>query len=115
MMGHRDSHRGEGRVMHHRLGYLIAEAAPRPLLRLCAAAVTAVALLSACTGGEQQAVPQRQMVAAANPLAAEAGMAMLRQGGSAVDAAIATALVLGPVAPQSSGPGGGPLARPSVG
>src|SRR3546814_8121565 len=78
MMGHRDSHRGEGRVMHHRLGYLIAEAAPRPLLRLCAAAVTAVALLSACTGGEQQAVPQRQMVAAANPLAAEAGMAMLR-------------------------------------
>src|SRR3546814_18738846 len=84
MMGHRDSHRGEGRVMHHRLGYLIAEAAPRPLLRLCAAAVTAVALLGACTGGEQQAVPQRQMVPAAHTLAAEDGMALLAQGGTAV-------------------------------
>src|SRR3546814_11798091 len=47
------------------------------------------------------------MVAAANPLAAEAGMAMLRQGGSAVAAAIATALVLGLVEPPSSGLGGG--------
>ena len=47
------------------------------------------------------------MVAAANPLAAEAGMVMLRQRGSAVDAAIATALVLGLVEPQSSGLGGG--------
>src|SRR3546814_11726257 len=98
--------------MHPRLGYLIAVAAPRPLLRLCAAAVTAVALLSACTGGEQQAVPQRQMVAAANPLAAEAGMAMLRQGGSAVAAALATALVLGLGEPPSSGLGGGGFMLP---
>ena len=47
------------------------------------------------------------MVVAANPLAAEAGLAMLRKGGSAVDAAIATQMVLNLVEPQSSGIGGG--------
>ena len=49
----------------------------------------------------------RQGVAAANPLAADAGYEMLRAGGSAVDAVIATQLVLGLVEPQSSGLGGG--------
>ena len=43
------------------------------------------------------------MVAAANPHAAEAGLEMLRAGGSAVDAAIATQMVLGLVEPESSG------------
>ncbi len=47
------------------------------------------------------------MVVAADPLAAEAGRAILRQGGNAIDAAIATALVLNLVEPQSSGLGGG--------
>ncbi len=46
-------------------------------------------------------------VAAANPLAAEAGVRMLRAGGSAMDAAIAVQMVLGLVEPQSSGIGGG--------
>lgn len=47
------------------------------------------------------------MVAAANPLAVDAGAEMLAQGGSAVDAAIATQAVLTLVEPQSSGIGGG--------
>ncbi|WP_053123810.1 gamma-glutamyltransferase [Pseudomonas sp. P1.31] len=49
------------------------------------------------------------MAAAANPLAAEAGREMLRQGGSAIDAAIAMQAVLTLVEPQSSGIGGGAM------
>ncbi|WP_457369955.1 gamma-glutamyltransferase [Pseudomonas sp. TE36184] len=49
----------------------------------------------------------QHMAAAANPLAAEAGREMLRQGGSAIDAAIAMQAVLTLVEPQSSGIGGG--------
>jgi gamma-glutamyltranspeptidase/glutathione hydrolase len=50
---------------------------------------------------------KRYMVAAANPLATEAGYQILRLGGSAVDAAIAVQMVLTLVEPQSSGIGGG--------
>ncbi|HRD99010.1 MAG TPA: gamma-glutamyltransferase [Rubrivivax sp.] len=47
------------------------------------------------------------MVVAANPLATKAGCEVLKKGGSAVDAAIATQMVLNLVEPQSSGIGGG--------
>ncbi len=47
------------------------------------------------------------MIAAANPMAVEAGLKVLRAGGSAVDAAVAIQATLGLVEPQSSGLGGG--------
>lgn len=51
----------------------------------------------------------QHMAAAANPLAAQAGREILRQGGSAIDAAIAMQAVLTLVEPQSSGIGGGAM------
>lgn len=57
--------------------------------------------------GQVGGQPARAFVIAANPLAAEAGMKVLRAGGSAVDAAVAVQATLSLVEPQSSGMGGG--------
>jgi gamma-glutamyltranspeptidase/glutathione hydrolase len=50
---------------------------------------------------------QRFLLAAAHPLAVEAGYGILRRGGTAIDAAVAVQMVLNLVEPQSSGIGGG--------
>jgi len=79
----------------------------------CAQAQTAASTSSAQPEGASKIAQnpgwhfKKQAVAAANPLAAEAGYAMLAAGGSAVDAAIAVQMVLSLVEPQSSGIGGG--------
>lgn len=81
-------------------------------------ALAAAFILSLTAGGRtlgaQELLPTtthdvavHAMVAAANPLAAQAGLQVLKRGGSAVDAAVAIQAVLGLVEPQSSGVGGG--------
>jgi gamma-glutamyltranspeptidase / glutathione hydrolase len=81
--------------------------------RLLSSLLAALALV-ACAGGIQSNSSSGQgpakgqaMVAAADPRAVDAGVAMLAAGGSATDAAIATIAVLGLVEPQSAGVGGG--------
>lgn len=74
--------------------------------------VALAALVSACATAQpaQSRPPAAQttgMVAAANPMAVEAGLKVLRAGGTAVDAAVAVQATLGLVEPQSSGLGGG--------
>jgi len=57
-----------------------------------------------------EAAASRQMIVTANPHATEAGLAVLRAGGSAADATVAALFVLNVVEPQSSGIGGGAFA-----
>ena len=79
------------------------------ILAACATAPLAETPRAAPVIGQLDFAPvgERGLVSAADPRAAEAGAAMLRMGGSATDAAIATMLALTVVEPQSSGIGGG--------
>jgi len=90
-------------------------------MRRLLAAVSVACLVVGAQAAAQNQAPERPsgwtdkapvtarhwMVAAANPLAVDAGYRILKQGGNAVDAAIAVQLVLGLTEPQSSGLGGG--------
>ncbi len=77
------------------------------ILNFCVLLSSLVAATNAAADPKHPAIARHDMVVAANPLAAAAGRDMLRAGGSAIDAAIATQLVLNLVEPQSSGIGGG--------
>jgi gamma-glutamyltranspeptidase/glutathione hydrolase len=57
--------------------------------------------------GKKPVLAVNYMAVTANPLASQAGCEVLRDGGTAVDAAVAIQAVLGLVEPQSSGLGGG--------
>jgi gamma-glutamyltranspeptidase/glutathione hydrolase len=71
--------------------------------------LVATTLASCATVSVQVPAPAGRQagIAAANPLAVEAGLEILRAGGSAADAAVAVQAMLGLVEPQSSGLGGG--------
>jgi len=76
---------------------------------LCAAPAAAQPAPEPASGFQPKHAVQaeRFLLAAAHPLAVEAGYAVLQRGGAAIDAAVAVQLVLNLVEPQSSGIGGG--------
>ncbi|MBL0456985.1 gamma-glutamyltransferase family protein [Aeromonas enteropelogenes] len=89
---------------------LLAGCASEPGFHYAAPPQTLIAPEAASGWQEKQGWQGRDfMVAAANPLAVDAGYQIIKAGGSAVDAAIAVQLVLTLVEPQSSGIGGGSL------
>ncbi len=83
----------------------------RTVRRLAAGLAIAAVLIAgpAATAVASAPVPAASaaLIAAANPMAVEAGLEILRRGGDAADAAVAIQAMLGLVEPQSSGIGGG--------
>lgn len=90
------------------LGFGVLRAAPRLGLVLALLAAALLALAPAPLPAAPRAA--NRGVASESRLATDAGMALLDAGGTAVDAAVAAALVAGVVSPSSSGLGGGGFA-----
>ena len=86
---------------------LVAAVSVPTLLAGCQTPAAAPSLEARSDPAGAPSIARGPFVAAANPLAVEAGMTVRRRGGSAVDAAVAVQAVLGLVEPQSSGLGGG--------
>src|SRR5437868_5344491 len=70
-------------------------------------ALFSLVVLGTCASAPAATRAAEPFVIAANPLAARAGLNVLKRGGSAVDAAVAVQAMLSRVEPQSSGVGGG--------
>ena len=82
---------------------------PRVAMLLSALLLAAGCASTRAPGAAAQPAAPAGFVGSAHPLATQAGLDVLRRGGSAVDAAIAVQAMLGLVEPQSSGLAGGAI------
>lgn len=89
------------------LKYRESNDVPRLILKTLSVLALGLAITALPSVSQARSRMAEPIIAAAEPAAVEAGMEVLRRGGTAIDAAVAVQTVLGLVEPQSSGIGGG--------